>query len=137
MVPSDVEGRVFETLGERNELNNPPCARPEVEVVEETGAGMRIEGRDFFRVGSVAGATSGSVAREGEDGAVGIGGCGIGSAAGEITGDSPRPGGSVGSEDSNGGTPFVAGGLATVMSGTVAPAGTFMPKDAGSRSTAW
>ncbi|KAF8488430.1 hypothetical protein F5888DRAFT_1893364 [Russula emetica] len=61
-VPSDVEGRVFEPLGElRNVLNNPPCARPEVAVgvFEESGAGMRIDG-------SVT-----------EDSAVGIGGCGV------------------------------------------------------------
>ncbi len=137
-VPSDVEGRALEPLGERNELNNPPCARPEVAgVVEESGAGMRIEGRDFFRDGRVTEGTSGIVTREGEDGAVGIGGCGVSSAAGEVAGGSPRPGGSAGSGDSNDGTPFVAGGLVMVTSGTVGPAGTFMPKDAGSRSAAW
>jgi hypothetical protein len=68
---------------------------------------MRIEGRDFFRDGSVKEATSGIVTREGEDGAVSIGGCGVGSAAGEVAGDSPRPGGSAGSGSSNDGIPFV------------------------------
>ncbi|KAF8489164.1 hypothetical protein F5888DRAFT_1893013 [Russula emetica] len=83
-VPSDVEGRVFEPLGElRNVLNNPPCARPEVAVgvFEESGAGMRIDG--------------------------------------SVTEDS------------------AAGEPAILMSGTVGPPGTFIPKDAGSKSTAW
>lgn len=109
-VPSDVEGRALEPLDElRNVLNNPPCARPEtaVGVFNESGAGMRIEGRDFFRDGSATEATSGVVTREGEDGAVSIGGCGDGSAAGEVAGDSPRPGGSAGSGSSNDDIPFV------------------------------
>ena len=40
--------------------------------------GMRIEGSDFLRDRSVTGPPSGGVTREGEDGAVGIGGCGMG-----------------------------------------------------------
>jgi hypothetical protein len=60
----------------------------------------------------------------------------------EVAGDSPMPGGgSAGSESSNDGIPFVvvvqAGEPAMLMSGTVGPASTFMPKDAGSKSTAW
>jgi hypothetical protein len=81
------------------------------------------------------------VAREGEEGAVGIGGCGIGSAAGEVADDSPRPGGSARSGDSNGDSPFGvvtwAGEPAMVTSGTVGGTGTLMPKEAGSKSTAW
>jgi hypothetical protein len=111
------------------------------EVDEESGTGIRIVGRDFFRDMSVTELTSDDVTREGEDGAVGIGGCGIGSAAGEVVDDSPRPGGSARSGDSNGGSPFVVVALAgepvTVTSGTAARAGTLMPKEAGSKSTAW
>lgn len=83
--------------------------RPEVvgEVLDDSGAGMRIEGRDFFRDGSVTGLTSGDVAREGEDGAVGIGGRGISSAVDEVADGSPKPGGSAGSVDSKDGSPFV------------------------------
>ena len=48
--PSDLEGRVFEPLVNCEMcLNNLTCARPEVIVgiFEESGAGMRIDRRDF------------------------------------------------------------------------------------------
>ena len=110
---------------------------------------MRIEGSDFLRDGSVREPPSGGVTRDGEDGAVGIGGCGIGgcgvgAVAGGLVDDSPRPGGRAGSESSNDGIPLVvgtfgelAGEPATVTSGTVGSIGTFMPNNAGSRSAAW
>lgn len=110
---------------------------------------MRIEGSDFLRDGSVKEPPSGGVTRDGEDGAVGIGGCGIGgcgvvTVAGVLVDDSPRPGGRAGSERSNDGIPLVVGAFgvvtgepATVMSGTVGSVGTLMPNSAGSRSAAW
>jgi hypothetical protein len=155
--PSAVEGRIFELLGELRSVWNspPPCVRfgvvGEVAVASET-PGIRIEGSDFLRDMGVTGPPSGDVAREGEDGAVGIGGCGIGGCGYGVSatagrwadGGSPRPGGRAGSESSNEGISLaigafvaLAGEPATVTSGTVGSAGTFMPNNAGSRSTAW
>jgi hypothetical protein len=91
--PSAVEGRIFELLGELRSVWNspPPCVRFGVvgDVVEDSEMpGMRIEGRDFLRDRSVTEPPSGGVTREGEDGAVGIGGCGIGGCGvGETTGE--------------------------------------------------
>jgi hypothetical protein len=80
--PSAVDGRILELLGElRSVWNSPPWERigvvGDVVVTSET-PGIRIEGSDFFRDGSVKEPPSGGVTREGEDGVVGIGGCGIG-----------------------------------------------------------
>ena len=144
-----MEGRILELLCEpRRDCNSPP---PRFEVVGEAfeGSGVpgiRSEGSDFLRVGSVAEDTRGGGTREGDDGAVSIGGCIAGAAASAGTSDSPNPGGSTGSGGSGGsgnGTPFVATVAAlanvpeTATSGAMGGAGGLMPKDKGSRSTAW
>jgi hypothetical protein len=103
---------------------------------------IRSEGSDFLRV---AEATGGDAIMEGDDGATGVGGCGAGAATGVGAGgcadDTPSPGGSVGSEGSGNGAPFVAtvAGLAdapaTAVSGAVGGCGGLMPNEVGSRST--
>ena len=82
-------------------LNNLTCARPEVAVgtLEELGAGVRIDRRDFPRRERYRHGTEVIrvfVAREGEDDVVNIGGWGAGSATYKVASDSPRHGRGVG-----------------------------------------
>ncbi len=138
-----VDGRTLELPGEGRKVWNSLVGEM---VVESEVPGMRIAGRDLLRDGGATEGTRGGETREGDEGAVSIGGsagvtAGAGAGAGVGTCESSNPGGSAGSGKSDAAPPLASafaaptGGSATT-SETGEGAGGLRPNEARSRSTA-